>query len=117
MSAGDLKVVADVDDAARHPGGFGHRVVLGPGADVAGQRDDAVLGGYLHVAVVGNQRGAVQRLLDVQVDTDLVVDVVADLDVVPDVAQADQPGDRRFGRGALGTEAHRPGQRHVAIQR
>src|SRR4029077_13469171 len=93
VSASDLKVVADVNDTARHPGGIDHRVVLGPGADVAGQRDDAVLGDYLHVAVVGNQRGAVQRLLDVQVDVDRAGGVVADLYVVPDVAEADQPGD------------------------
>jgi hypothetical protein len=34
----------------------------------------------------GNQRRAVQRLLDVQVDVHRI-DVVADFDVVPDVAE------------------------------
>ena len=37
-SAGDDQVVADVKDTACHPGSAGHRVVLGPGADVAGRR-------------------------------------------------------------------------------
>src|SRR5215472_2611797 len=93
-SAGDLEFVVDIDDAARHPGGADHRVVLRPGAGVAGQHDDAAVGGArLYVAVVGNQRGADQRLLDVQVDVDRV-GVVADLDLVPDVADTGQPGDR-----------------------
>ena len=99
-SAGDLEFVVNVDDAARHPGGTDHRIVLGPRADVAGQRDDAATGGHLDVAVVGNQRRAAQRLLDVQVDVDRV-GVVADLDVVPDVAHPGQPGHRQFGGGAL----------------
>src|SRR5271169_4445161 len=105
-SAGDFELVVHVDDTARHPGRADHRVVLGPGADVAGQRDDASVGGHLDVAVVGNQRGAGQRLLDVQVDVDRV-GVVADVDLVPDVADTGQPGDRQFGRGALGTVLHR----------
>ena len=89
-SAGDLEFVADVDDAAGHQRGADHRVVFGPGADMTGQRDDAVLGVRLHVAAVGDQRGAVQCLLDVQVDVDRI-DGVADLDVVEDVADAGQP--------------------------
>jgi hypothetical protein len=52
---------------------------------MAGQRDDVVFGVGLHVAAVGDQRRAVQRLLDVQVDVHRV-GVVADFDVVPDVA-------------------------------
>src|SRR5215475_6625107 len=55
VSASDLKVIADVNDTARHPGRIDHCVVLGPRADVAGQRDCAVLGDCLDVAVVGNQ--------------------------------------------------------------
>jgi hypothetical protein len=39
---------------------------------MAGQRDDAVLGVRLHVAVVRDQRRAVQRLLDVQVDVERI---------------------------------------------
>src|ERR1700722_3742001 len=103
-SAGDLDLVVDVDDAARHPGRADHCVVLGPGADVAGQRDDAAVGGHLHVAVAGNQCGTVQRLVDVQVDVDRIV-VVADLDLIPDVADPGQPGDRHCGRGALSAVA------------
>src|SRR5690348_15043958 len=83
---------------------------------MAGQRDGASLGDRLDVAVAGNQRGAVQRLLDVQVDVDRV-GVVADLDVVPDVAEADQPGDSQFGGGALFAIADRAGQRQVAVLR
>src|SRR6516162_5860683 len=114
VSAGDLDLVANVDDAACHPGGTGHRVMLGPGADMARQRDGASVGSDLHVAVVGNHRGTVQRLMDVQVDVDRV-GVVADIDVVPDVADAGQPGDRLFRRSALYAVAHRAGQRDVAV--
>ena len=56
---------------------------------MAGQRDDAVLGVRLHIAVVRDQRRAVQRLLDVQVDVERI-DGVADIDIVPDVADTGQ---------------------------
>ena len=48
-SAGDVEVVADVDDAVGHLRGIDHRVVFGPGVDMAGQRDDAFLDIHLHV--------------------------------------------------------------------
>jgi len=35
-SAGDLELVADPDSPESHPGGADHRVVFGPGADMAG---------------------------------------------------------------------------------
>jgi hypothetical protein len=54
---------------------------------MAGQRDDVVFGVGLHIAAVGDQRRAVQRLLDVHVDVHRV-HVIADFDVVPDVADA-----------------------------
>src|SRR5215470_7037368 len=113
-SAGDLEVVVDVDDPAGHQRGADHGVVFGPGADVAGQGDDAVLGGGRHVAAVGDQRRAVQRLLDVQVDGHRVK-VVADIDVVPDVADAGEPGHRFGGGGALGAVGHGPAQGDVAV--
>ena len=42
-SAGDVEFVAHVDDPVRRPRGADHRVVLGPGTDLAGQCD-VVLG-------------------------------------------------------------------------
>ena len=66
-SARDVEVVADLGDAAGHPGRADHRVMLGPGADVAGQRDRVPAGAHHHVAVIGDQRVAVQRVLDAQV--------------------------------------------------
>ena len=113
-SAGDLEFVADVDDALGHQCGADHRVVFGPGADMTGQRDDAVLGVRVHVAAVRDRRGAVQCLLDVQVDVDRI-DAVADLDVVEDVADAGQAGDSRFGGSALREVGHGPGQGDVAV--
>ncbi len=59
----------------------------------------------LHVAVVRDQRGALQRLLDVQVDVDRV-GVVTDFDVVRDVADTGQPGHGGFGGGALRAVGH-----------
>ena len=50
-SAGDVEFVAHVDDPVRHPRGADHRVVSGKGADMAGQRDDVVLGFRFHIAV------------------------------------------------------------------
>src|SRR5436190_10326248 len=98
--AGDLEVVTDVDDADGHHRGADYRVVFGPGADMAGQRDDAVLGLGRHIAPVGDERGALQRLLDVQIDANRIDDV-ADIDVVPDVADPDQPRYGRLGGRAL----------------
>jgi hypothetical protein len=95
-SAGDLEVVANVDGPTGHLRGDEHRVVFGPGADMAGQRDDAVLGVRPHVAAVRDQRRAVQRLLDVQVDVDRV-GVVTDVDIVPDVADTGQSGNGPVG--------------------
>ena len=63
-SAGDVEVVTDVVDASGHPGGVYHRVVLRPGADVAVERHRVPVGVHHHVAVVGDQRIAVQRILD-----------------------------------------------------
>ena len=80
------------------------------------RRDDAVLGVRGHVAVVGDQRGAVQRLLDVQVDLDRV-EGVADLDVVADVADPGQAGHGRRGGSALRAVGHGPGQGDVAVLR
>ena len=68
--------------------------------DMAGQGDDVVFGAGHHVAAVGDQRRAVQRLLDVQVDVHRV-DVVADFEVVPDVEDAVESGHRLCGGGAL----------------
>lgn len=82
-------------------------VVFGPGADVAGQCDDAVLGVRAYVAAVGDQGRAVQGLLDVQVDIDRVGGV-GDVDVILDVADADQAGDGGLGGGALW-------QRHLQV--
>jgi hypothetical protein len=86
-----LEVVADVDDADGHLRGDDDRVVFGPGANLAGQRDDVVFGVRTDVALVGDQRGAVQGFPDVQVDVDLVGGV-GDIDVVADVE------DTRLGR-------------------
>jgi hypothetical protein len=83
-SAGDVQLVPDVDDPAGHPGRVDRRVVFGPGADMAGQRDDVVFGFRLDIAAVGHQRQAVQGLLDVQVDVRRI-GIVADIDVVPHV--------------------------------
>src|SRR5271154_6759431 len=84
-SAGDVQVVTDVVDAGGHPRRVDDRVVLGPGADVAGQRDRVAAGVHGHVAVVRDQRVPVQGVLHVQGDVDRV-GVGADVDVVLDVA-------------------------------
>ena len=55
-SAGDVEFVAHVDDPVRHPRGADHRVVSGPGTDMAGQRDDVVLGFRFHIAAAGDRR-------------------------------------------------------------
>src|SRR4029077_9575199 len=114
VSAGDVQVVADVVDADRHPGGVDHRVVLGPGANVPGQGHSVPVGVHRHVAVVEDQRVAVQCVLYVHGDVDRI-GVVADRDVVAEVADAGQPGHRVLGRGPLGAVAHRAGQRQVAV--
>src|SRR6266496_1889100 len=54
-SAGDVEVVADVGDAKAPPGGVEHGVMLGPGADVAGQGHRAITDGHGDVAVVRDQ--------------------------------------------------------------
>src|ERR1017187_4344547 len=82
--------------------------------DMTGQRDDAVLGVRLHVAAVGDHRGAVQCLLDVQVDVDRI-DGVADLDVVDDVADTGHADYGRLGGSALRAVGHGPGQGDVAV--
>ena len=107
-SASDLKVVADVDDPDGYPRGVEDRVVFGPGTDMAGQRDDVVLGIRAHVTAVRDQRRAVQGLPDVQVDVDRVGSV-GDIDVVLDVADADQAGRGRLGGGALCAVGYGPG--------
>ncbi len=52
-SAGDVQVVLHVVDAGGHPAGVDHRVMLGPGPDVAGQPDGVPVGVDGDVAVVG----------------------------------------------------------------
>src|SRR6202012_4273271 len=99
-SAGDVEVVTDLRDAAGHPRGADHRVAFGPGADVPAQRHRVTAGVHGDVAVVVDQRVTAQCVLHEQGDVDRV-GVVADVDVVLDVADADQPGDRSFGRLAL----------------
>ena len=59
------------------------------------------------VAVVADQRVAVQRGLHQQGDVSRI-GVVAELDVVPDVADAGQPSDRLFGRLTLPLVFHQP---------
>src|ERR1700722_10027337 len=116
LLAGDDEIVDDVIDAAGHPGGVERRVVLGPGADVPGQRH-RVQGGVDHdVAVVHDQRVAVQRVLDAGGDV-ARVGVGVDADLVLDVPEADQPADGGFCRGALRAEVHGAGQRDVAVAR
>src|SRR5271165_382418 len=113
-SAGAVELVANVDDPVGHPRGVDHRVVFGLGADMAGQLDDAFLQVRLHVVVVRDQRGALQRLLDVQVDIDRV-GVVTDVDVVRDVADTGQPRHGGFGGGALRAVGHGARQSEVAV--
>src|SRR6185437_8970015 len=93
-----------------------HRVVFGPGADMAGQRDDAVPGVRGHVAVVGDQRGAVQRLLNVQVDLDRV-EGVADPDIVADATDPGQAGHGHFGGRQFRAVGYGSGQDDVAVLR
>src|SRR6516165_8262258 len=116
VSASYGQFVADLEDAAGHPGGADHRVVFGPGADVPAQRHRVTGGVHGDVAVIGDQRVALQRALHQHGDVDRV-GVVADLDVVLDVADAGQPGDRQFGRLALPAVLHHAGQRQVAVPR
>ena len=54
-SAGDVEFVAHVDNPVRRPRGADHCAVSGPGTDMAGQRDDVVLGFRFHIAPVGNR--------------------------------------------------------------
>src|SRR5580692_1855952 len=115
-SAGDIEVVADLQDAGGHPGGADHRVVLGPGADVPAQGHRVAAGVDVDVAVVLDDRVAVQRVLHEPGDVDRI-GVAGDLDVVLDVADAGQPGDRQFGRLALPAELDQAGQGQLAIPR
>src|SRR6476659_7678707 len=102
-SAGDVDLVADVEHAGGHPGGADGRVVFGPGADVTGQGHGVPAGIDEHVTVVGDERVAVQRVLHADSDS-YRVGIVPDLDLVLDVADTAQPGDCRFGGGALRSE-------------
>src|SRR5579862_6521160 len=115
-SADDVEIVTDPHDAAGHPRGADHRVAFGPGTDVPAQRHGIAAGVHGDVAVVGDQRVAVQCVLHEPGDVDRV-GVVADVNVVLDVADAGQPGDGPFGRLALPAVLHRAGQRQVAITR
>lgn len=94
-SAGDVQVVLDVADAAGHPGRVYRSVMLGPGADAAGEADRVPFGVHHHVAVVEDQRVAVERLLDPEGDVSRIR-VRGDVDLVPDVAHASEPGDGQF---------------------
>src|SRR6516164_7745868 len=102
-SAGDDKVVDHVVDTADHPGGVYYRVVLSPGVDVPGQCHRVAIGADLDVAVIRDQRVAVQRVLHQYGDIARVGGEV-DHDLVLDVADAGQPADCEFGRGSLGAE-------------
>src|SRR5262249_1926683 len=97
-----------------HPGSIDDRVVLGPGTDVTGQRHRVPRGVHRDVAVAGDQRPPVQRVLDQEVHAGRV-GVGGDGDVVFDVAHAGQPGDRRRGGSALRAVCHGAGQRQVAL--
>src|SRR5580704_17150259 len=79
-SAGDVEVVTDLHDAASHPRGADRRVAFGPGTDVPAQRHRVAAGVHGDVAVVVDQRVAVQRVLHEKGDVDRI-GVVADLDV------------------------------------
>src|SRR5579871_4655412 len=114
LSADDVEIVTDLHDAACHPRGADHRVAFGPGTDVPAQRHRIAAGVHGDVAVVVDQRAAVQCVLHEPGDVDRV-GVVADVDVVRDVADADQPGDRLFGRLALPAVRHHAGQRQVPV--
>ena len=103
-SAGDGQLVANVGNAAGHPGGVDHGVVLGPGADVPGERHRGPAGGHLDVAVVADHRVALQHAPDEEKDVSRIHTGV-DIDVVLDIPDAGQLGDRPFGRGTLGTGA------------
>src|ERR1700704_1306412 len=98
-SAGDIEVVANLHDAAGHPRGADHRVAFGPGADVPAQCHRVAAGVHGDVAVVGDHCVAVQRVLHEQGDVDRV-GVIADVDVVLDVADADQSGTMTFTASA-----------------
>ena len=87
QSAGDGEAVEDLVDAAGHRASAHGRVVLGPGADVAGQRHRVAAGVHRHVAVIQDQRVAVQGVLDEERDVGRVR-AVGDLDLVLDVATA-----------------------------
>ena len=63
-SAGDVEFVAHADDPVRRPRGADHRVRLGPGTDMACQRDDAVPGSRFPIAAAGNRRGFPESRLD-----------------------------------------------------
>src|SRR2546430_1959547 len=113
-SAGDVEVVTDLHDAAGHPRGADHRVAFGPGTDVPAQCHRVAAGVHGDVAVVVDQRIAVQCVLHQPGHVDRV-GVVTDVDVVLDAADAGQPGDRPFGRLTLPAVLHRAGQRQVAV--
>src|SRR3984893_17140049 len=81
FSACDDEVIADLGDAACHPGGADHRVSFGPGTVVPAQRARVTPGLHGNIAVVGDQRVAVQGVLDQPGDIHRI-GVVADVDVV-----------------------------------
>jgi hypothetical protein len=62
LSAGVVRVVTDVVHAGGHPGRVDYRVVLGPGADVAGQRD-RVAGGGDPVRIISDSPDAISVLV------------------------------------------------------
>src|SRR5580658_5430502 len=115
-SACDIEVVADLYHSWGHPGGADHRVVLGPGADVAAEGHRVAAGIAVDVAVVFDDRGAVQRVLHQSGYVDRI-GIVGDLDLVLDVADAREPGDRQLGRLALPAELDQAGQGQVTVTR
>src|SRR5262245_61417433 len=90
--------------------------MLGPGAHMPGQRHGVTGGGDQDIAVVHDQRVAVQRVLHQHGDV-AGVGVEVDHDLVLEVADAGQPADRELGGGALGAVVHGAGQRQVAVAR
>jgi hypothetical protein len=70
LVSANAEVVVDLYDAVGHPGGADHRVTFGPGVEVAAKRHRVAAGVDGDVAVVGDQRVAVQGVLHQPGDVD-----------------------------------------------
>src|SRR4029079_1890117 len=108
-SATDRQLVADFGDAGCAPGGVHHGVTLGPGADVAGQRDAVVVDVDLDQTVVADERIAVERVLDVRQHVDWFGGV-ADLDLLADAADTEEARDGVLGFAPPATKPGPPRQ-------